>query len=268
MIVEIFGPQGVGKTTFARALAAELQKQNQNVDLFLSYRPAERSQVNTRKHPTSAPTAAVAIRLARPVVELLTMTLHPLAYRNDLSTAASLLKALPPKNFLSSIRLSQYILRLSHSWHMASTSNHIALFDQAFTQAVCSLMLSHPSADETLIARALDVIPKPDMLIQLDAPPDILAARLHDRQRFQGLVERMLEVDPETNSEEHPIFEQLLNLLRKRGQTVICISSSDPRSLDDAVRKTAEQIRTALHTPYQESHAIWGHLSSESLPHV
>lgn len=266
MIVEIFGPQGVGKTTFARALAAELQNQHQNVDLVLSYRPAER--LPTNKHPASAPTAAVAIRLARPVVELLTMTFHPFAYRNDLSTAASLLKALPPKNFLSSVRLSQYILRLSHSWHMASSSSHITLFDQAFIQAVCSLVLSHPPADEALIARALDVIPKPDLLIQLDASPDILAARLHNRQRFQSPVERMLEVDPETNSEEHPIFENLLALLRKRGQPVTCINSSDPGSLDDAVRKTSEQIRMALRAPYQTPPALWGNLSSEGLPHV
>lgn len=263
MIVEIFGPQGVGKTTFARALAAELQNQNQDVDLVLSYRPAERLPGSR-----SAPMAAVAIRLARPLVELLTMIFHPLAYRNDLSTAAALLKALPPKNFLSSVRLSQYILRLSHSWHMASRSSHITLFDQAFIQAVCSLVFSHPSADDALIARALDIIPKPDLLIQLDAPPDILATRLHNRQRFQGPVERMLEVDPKTNSEEHPLFEQLLGLLRKRGQSVTCINSSDPCSFDEAVRKTAEQIRMALHTPYQAPPALWENFSSEGLPHV
>jgi len=42
MIIELFGPQGVGKTTFARALSAELRERHQIVDLVLSYRPAER----------------------------------------------------------------------------------------------------------------------------------------------------------------------------------------------------------------------------------
>jgi len=266
MIVEIFGPQGVGKTTFARALAAELQDQHQNVDLVLSYRPAERSATN--KYPVSTPTAAVAIRLARPVVELLTMTFHPFASRNNLSTAASLLKALPPKNFLSSVRLRQYILRLSHSWQMASSSSHITLFDQAFVQAVCSLVLAHPSADETLIARALDIIPKPDLLIQLDASPEILAARLHNRQRFQSPVERMFEVDPETNSAERPLFEHIVDLLQRRGQQVTRINSSDRNALDGAAWKTAKQIRMTLHAPYQTSHALWGNLSGEGFPHV
>ncbi|MEO8317448.1 MAG: AAA family ATPase, partial [Bradyrhizobium sp.] len=35
MIIELFGPQGVGKTTFARALAAQLQERHQTVDLVL-----------------------------------------------------------------------------------------------------------------------------------------------------------------------------------------------------------------------------------------
>jgi len=269
MIVEIFGPQGVGKTTFARALAVELQNQHQDVGLVLSYRPAERLPTNPGNHPTPAPTAAAAIRIARPAVELLTMMLQPLTYRNDLHTTAKLLKALPPKKLLSSARLSQYILRLSHSWHMASRSNHVTLFDQGFIQAVCSLVLSHPSAGEILIAHALDVIPKPDILIQLGAPPDILAVRLHNRQRGLGLIERMLEVDPETSSEEHRIFEQLLGLLRKRGQTVTCIRSSDPHSLDEAAKTTAEQIKMVLRMPYvQKASTRWETLCGEDVPHA
>lgn len=268
MIIEIFGPQGVGKTTFARALTAQLQEQDHNVDLVLSYRPAERVLPDPRKHPAPARTAAVAIRLARPVVELLTMTLHPFAYSNDVNTAANLLRALPPKNFLSSIRLSQYILRLSRSWHLASESNHITLFDQAFVQAVYSLALFGRSVDEALIARALDIIPKPDMLIQLDAPPDILSARLRDRQRLQSLVERMLEIDPKTNAEGKPIFEQLHHLLRRRGQAVTCVSSSDPESLADAVNRAAEQVRAALRTRHQKRCLITGNLPGEGLPHV
>lgn len=268
MIVEIFGPQGAGKTTFARALAAELRGQQQTVDLVLSYRPAERFPANLGKYPILAPTAAVAIRLIRPVVELLAMTLHPISYRSDLHTATSLLKALPQKNILSSVRLSQYILRLSHSWHLASESDHIALFDQAFIQAICSLILFSLSADEILIAHALNIIPKPDILIWLDAPLDILAARLRERQRIQGSIERMLEVGSRTSCEEIPIFEQLHRLLRKQGQAVTCVDSSDPGSFDDAVKKTAEQVSMALRAPYQASHAIWESLSSGGLPHV
>ena len=40
MIVELFGPPGAGKTTFARTLAAHLRERGHTVDLILSHRPA------------------------------------------------------------------------------------------------------------------------------------------------------------------------------------------------------------------------------------
>ena len=41
MIIELFGPPGSGKTTFARSLAARLRERGHTVDLILSHRPAE-----------------------------------------------------------------------------------------------------------------------------------------------------------------------------------------------------------------------------------
>jgi thymidylate kinase len=269
MIIELFGPQGVGKTTFARALSAELRERHQIVDLVLSYRPAERLRPDPSiNHPAPDRATAVAIRLMRPVVELLTMTRHPSAYSYDVNTTSNLLRILPPKTLLSSIRLSQYILRLSRSWHRASESNHIALFDQAFVQAVCSLVLFSRAADETSIARALDVIPRPDMLIQLGAPPNILGARLRDRRRLQSLIERMLEIDPKVNIEAIRVFGQLHDLLRRRGQAVIRVNSSDLRSLADAANRTAEQVTAELRTRHQKYRVFPESLPSEECQHV
>jgi RecA/RadA recombinase len=41
MIVELFGPPGVGKTTVAHMLSARLRKRGNCIGLVLSYRPSE-----------------------------------------------------------------------------------------------------------------------------------------------------------------------------------------------------------------------------------
>jgi thymidylate kinase len=244
MIIELFGPPGAGKTTFAHALAARLRERGHVAELVLSYRPAERLPCLDPciGVPTRHRTAALARRLTRPVVEMLSLARHPFGNLHDVSTAADLIEILPPRNLVWSIKLSQYISRLSHSWHQASGAGHIVMFDQAYVQAVCSLAVVSRVADETTLARALDVTPKSDVLIRLDAPRDVLTARLCERHRTQGTIERLLEFDLRRNLESIQIIDRLHELLRRSGQPVTCASSLDQRSLRDSVEEAEKQL--------------------------
>jgi RecA/RadA recombinase len=244
MIIELFGPPGAGKTTFAQALGARLRERGHVAELALSYRPAEclpcldpRVGVSARHR-----TGAVARRLSRPVVEMLSLARHPFGNTHDVGTAVDLIKLLPPKNLVWSIKLGQYISRLSHSWHEASSVGHIVMFDQAYVQAVCSLAVVSRVADETTLARALDIMPKSDVLIRLEAPRDVLTARLCERHRMQGPVERLLEFDLKRNLESIQIIDRLHELLRLNGRPVTCASSLDQRSLRDSVEEVEEQL--------------------------
>jgi hypothetical protein len=138
--------------------------------------------------------------------------------------------------------LSQYIARLSHSWYQASSTDHIVLFDQAYVQAVCSLAVVGRAADETVLARALNVTPKADLLIRLDAPRDVLKARLCERHRLQGAIERLFEFVLRRNLESIQVIDHLHDLLRQSGQPVICASSLDPRALRESIEKIEQQL--------------------------
>jgi hypothetical protein len=255
MIIELFGPPGAGKTTFARALADRLREHGHATELMLSYRPAEHvTSSDPGAHgPARRQIAATLRRLGRPVVEMLAIAGGRFADSNNVGSAINLVRILPPCNVIWLVRLRQYLLRLSSSWHRASSADHIVLFDQAFVQAVCSLVLLGRVKDRALISHALDFVPNPDLLVRIEVPQEILEARLRDRERRQSAIERLLELDLGRNLELIGIVDQLHRLLRARGQPMASISSVDPVALGDAVERIGEQVMAKLRTRRRET---------------
>jgi hypothetical protein len=196
------------------------------------------------------PTAVVVRRLIRPLVEMLRLVRHPLDNANDIATAANLVGILPPKNLIWSIRMRQYISRFSHSWYEASATDHVVLFDQAYVQVVCSLAILSHITNETVLARALDVAPKADVLIRLSAPPGVLEARLNERRSRQGRIERLLEFDLKRNLQSIEIIDRLNDLLQRNGRPVISACSHDPESLRESSQNMAQQLLEKFPTQY------------------
>ncbi len=239
MIIELFGPPGVGKTTFTHALAAQLREGGRACELKLSSRPAELfSESGAGK--TARVKLAGLRRLSRPIFKAFALSWQ--TPTDELVEPTALIKILPPKSIIWSIRLRQYLWRLSYDWHRASSAAHIVLFDQGFVQVVCSLALLAHGTDKRLIERALDNVPKADLFIRLDAPVDILESRLRDRTCHQGVIERLCELDLRTNLAFIPLVDELDDLLQRRGHNVIRSTSLDRRALCKGVAAIEQQL--------------------------
>jgi thymidylate kinase len=237
MIVELFGPPGVGKTTLACAVAARLRERGRCVKLVLSYRPSE----DPRASPEGSGrlrTPAALRRLVRPMVESFAAAGHS-ADPGAARAAAELMRLLAPRNVVQSLRQRQYLLRLSRTWRGAALAGDI-VFDQGFVQAVYTCALLAEAVDSERIGLALDAVPEPDLLIRLDAPQEILEARLADRRRRQGRIEQLL--DAWTNLGSLWIFDRLHELLRARGRPITCVDSAEQRSVAEGVDEVEEII--------------------------
>lgn len=250
MIIELFGPPASGKTTLARALAVRLRTKGYMAVLRLSYRPMERTALCSCGISLGRYHSSVIDRLTRPIAEMFAIARHPLANSRDLATARKLIKLLPPASIFSSIKNSQYLSRLSHSWYETSRLSQVALFDQGFVQAVCSLALVAEISDESAIMNALDYVPKSDLLVRLDTPLELLEDRLNSRRGHQGTIERLFEHDLKTNLASVEMINRLHALLVRQGRSVMCVSSRDQRSFNESLHLLERKVVETLEPEY------------------
>ena len=180
------------------------------------------------------------------MAEVLAMAGHLMGHSSEAEAAAKLMRLLPARDLQWAVRLRQYLWRLFRVWDTAALSPDAVVFDQAFVQAVCSLALLARAPDGARIGRALDAIPKADLLIQLDAPRDILAARLARREQRQGRVERLLELDLQTNLAFVEVIGDMQARLRARGRPALRLECADQRTLQAGVETAGAAVLAHL----------------------
>jgi len=237
------GPPAAGKTTLAHALATALEQNGFGVQLIVSSRPAERGSIDIEgTGAVSWCRTALAAPLSR-ACKLVSALPIFLGARSDELTA-SLMDLLPPPTLLWSVRYRRFLSLLSRSWKIASASDRIFIFDQGFLTALCSMVLTARSVDRSVIVRGLALIPRPKLLICLDAPRETLEARLRARLGHQGALERLFEFDLQTSLRQIETTNDVAHMLHEQGGRMIYVSSLDRRLLEEAVDRIVREAKS------------------------
>ncbi|HEV2263961.1 MAG TPA: hypothetical protein VGR79_05450 [Stellaceae bacterium] len=256
MVIELFGPPGVGKTTFAHALGARLRERGFGATLALSYRPSENLTAADSTNTVRRRFPALR-RVTRPIIESFTAASRLPRDSCEARAATALRNLFPPHDAVMALKRRQYMLRLSCAWHDAARADDIVLFDQAFVQLICTLASLARAARPGDLETALDTVPRPDLLVRLTAPLEVLTARLAERQRRLSTIERLLELDMETSLKSLEIADRLHGLLQRRNRMSVCIETSDRRLLHTAVNQVEEIIGGMRNRPAIRSGAVF-----------
>lgn len=223
IIVELFGPSGAGKTTIADALAFRLRQEGYAVRAVIG----RRTHLFSRSLTRSFEVIQSWSRGAR-----------------QTHLVAAVMKLLPPHSLLWSMRLRGYLSHLCDEMSLGSNEDvDITLLDQGFVQAICSLVQLSGIVDRRRITVALACVPKPDLVIRVDAPLKILEARLVDRRQRLGPIQRGLELDLQKSLDQVKLVEMLFELMAAEGPPSVTVSCSDERSLAAAIETIMSEVR-------------------------
>ena len=128
---------------------------------------------------------------------------------------------------MRSLRMRQYLLRLSNVWSQASRSPDIWIFDQAYIQAVSSISLVQPSMTDESIVALLQTAPQADIVFRVDAPINDIEMRLGRRRRNIGGFGRLFEETTVGIREHAALAQRIEKLLQRLDRQVVALSSVD-----------------------------------------
>jgi AAA domain len=244
VIIELFGPPGAGKTTFALALGQRLRSDGYDVRVRSSARPGE--ETTPGRYCITGPTGRwfdPARRLARPVREMIAALSGPADDVRFWERIDALVSMVPRIGPIRSLRERQYLIRLSAAWRGAQSVGSVTIFDQGFVQWIALILLFLPETTKDGLAAALEAAPTSDLAIGVDAPVAEIERRLLQRSRAIGKIGGLFESNLGGSLDQTRAAKRLFDGLAWSGRKGLAVQSADQGTLEAGVELARAEIR-------------------------
>jgi thymidylate kinase len=173
-VIEFLGVPGVGKTTIARRLATDLRSHGYRAAFVGMDSPAELSR---------------RAKLFRHLGEIAP---YLIAEPRQAWRSLALLRYFPQPALADSLSRLRYWLRtlaLARRW---ARTAEVAILDQGYFQGLFSWALPCRGFDPRVLSAALEVIPRPELLVVVTASAEVVRARLRGRNASHRKIDRCL----------------------------------------------------------------------------
>jgi hypothetical protein len=242
MIIEFFGPPAVGKSTLAFALAQALRKLGRNVALATSARPAEKRTPGSDPDALTHTGPGIFMAPIQRAGKLASAMPGLFLGKHKDDVGANLLKILPPQNWVSRIRLQRYLYDLKQSLAAGRAYDGVTIIDQGYLTALSSMAVRMQSPDLNELARGFAMLPRPDLVICLDAQDYVLQARVALRQGRQNAIERLFEQDLNSTRLQVKMVRIVTAMLAERAWPVLKFNGTEHHAIEDVIDNIVREI--------------------------
>jgi thymidylate kinase len=174
MLIEFLGVPGVGKTTLARGLAADLAQHGYNA----AFLPMD-APIHLNRY----------IKLAHQVGEI---SRYAAARPRQALRTARVLRYFPQPNLTTFAKVIRYWLRTHAVIERERRRGEIIVCDQGYYQGLYSLARLSAASDQEALSAALRLIPRPKLAILVTADSENVLARLRSRRYAHRSVDKLL----------------------------------------------------------------------------
>ncbi|MGO4736751.1 methyltransferase domain-containing protein [Bosea sp. 2KB_26] len=221
MIIDLFGATGASRASFASELCKRLRESGQTAEIIQGEWPATGD-------PARDPPGKTAGPVFRGIGKWGAAAVLPLSRRFGFWPGFDILAMLPPANAAWFGVLRHYNASLSYAWSEAARSDQIVIFEQGFVQTVCLLATHSWALSEATLEAALERVPKADLVICIDAPPETP------------------ETDFGMSHAAAPVIARADGLLHEHGTPVISLAFHDEATLGSALDAAMEEVLARL----------------------